>query len=338
MAGARLRAGGRRTTLAAVGPWAALAASALLPVWVQDSYVLHVFTLTGIYLVLALSFNLVFGYAGLLSLAHSAFFGVGAYAAALASLHWGVSFPVALALSAAVGGGAGLLVGVPALRLNRHAFVMITLSFTLLVQILALNWVDLTRGAMGLPGIPPAELRLGGWSWRAASRTETYYLTWVAAAASVALMTRVGSSRFGRALRAVQQDEVLAESQGIPTFRVKLGALALSAAVAGCAGALFAVYLGFTDPSVFDFYYMETVLLMTVLGGPGTVWGVVGGSLLVGAIPEILRMARALRMVLYGLFLVLAILFMPDGLAGYLRRAGGVRLAVSRGQRRGARP
>jgi branched-chain amino acid transport system permease protein len=294
---------------------AGLAAALCLPLWVRSNYPLHLLVMTEIYVVLALSLNLMLGYAGLLSLAPPAFFGIGAYTAALLSLRLQLPFWPALALAALAGLLFALAIGVPSLRLSRHSFVIVTLSFTLLAQLVATNWTDLTRGAMGLPGIPPATL----FGVRVLGKAAWYYLMLGIVLATLLAFVRLIRSRLGRAILTVREDEILARSLGIPTEWVKLLAFGLSGLLGGLAGGCYAHYISFIDPSLFDFYYMENLLIMVVLGGAGTVWGVVAGAAIFTLLPELLRIHPELRTLLYGALLLIAVSAAPEGLAGWVR-------------------
>jgi branched-chain amino acid transport system permease protein len=287
----------------------------LMPLLARSNYLLHILVMTEIYVILALSLNLVMGYAGLLSLAPPAFFGIGAYASALLSLRVGLSFWVGLASAGAAGLLFAVAIGVPSLRLSRHSFVIVTLSFTLLAQIVATNWTELTRGAMGLPGIPAVEL--GG--VKITSKTGWYYLMLVLVIVTVAGFKALVGSRLGRAIVMVREDEVLAQAVGLNTASVKLWAFAISGLLGGIAGSCYAHYISFIDPSLFDFYYTENLLIMVILGGAGTVWGVVAGAVIFNAIPELLRIHPELRTLLYGLVLLGAISVAPGGLAGWIK-------------------
>ena len=291
----------------------ALGAAVAVPFVLSSDYALHLAVMACVYLILASSLNLVMGHGGLLSLAHPAFFGVGAYAAALLAIR-GAPFLAGLAAALALAAAAGAAVGLPALRLSRHAFVMVTLSVTLLFQILALNWTTVTRGPMGIPGIPlPALLGV-----TIATKTQFYYLMLALALACIASVVVVTRSPAGRALMAVRESDVLAAALGINPLRYRLQAFVIAAAWAGAAGAGYAHYISIVDPSVFDFYWMESLLVMVILGGPGSVAGVAAAAVVFTAVPEWLRVSQDLRMVLYGAILLAAILFLPEGLSGWL--------------------
>lgn len=295
--------------------WLAIALAALLPVVVRSNYLLHIMVMTEIYVILALSLNLVLGYAGLLSLAPPAFFGIGAYTSALLALRLQLPFWITLPAAAAAGLLFAAAIGVPSLRLSRHSFVIVTLSFTLLAQLVATKWTDLTRGAMGLPGIPTATV----FGIPVTGKVGWYYLVLAMTLASLGFFTLLVRSRLGRAILTVREDEILAQAAGIHTWRVKLYTFAISGLLGGVAGSCYAHYITFIDPAVFDFYYMENLLIMVILGGAGTVWGVVAGAAIFNVVPELLRIHPELRTFLYGIVLLVAVSVAPGGLAGWMR-------------------
>jgi branched-chain amino acid transport system permease protein len=296
-------------------PIVALLALAL-PLVAGSPYVLHVAIMTGFYVILAQSLNLVLGYGGLLSLATPAFFGMGAYVAAILALRFGWDSAATFALAALAGVATGLAIGFPSLRVSRHSFVIVTLSATLLLQLVANNWEDLTRGSLGLTNLPPP--RFLGVAVR--ERSEWYLLS-VAAAAAVVLATRlVVGSRFGRALVATRENEQLAIAAGINVFRTRLFAFSVSGAFAGLAGALYAHFITYIDPGVFGFSVSETLLIMVILGGSGTLWGPVGGAVVFTILPEVLRLTPEIRSLVYGIILLVIVLYRPAGLATWLGR------------------
>lgn len=293
----------RRHALVAAAALAALA----LPLVVSSSYVLHIAILAGVYIVLVQSFNLVLGYCGLLSFASPAFFGIGAYVASLLALRMGWDTIVTLPLAVAGGILAAILVGFPSLRVSRHAFVIVTLAATLLLQLLALNWEDMTRGSLGLPSIPPPKL----FGIALKTRVEWYYLSIAAAAAAVLCTWMVVGSRFGRALVATRDNEQLATACGINVFRTRLFAFSLSGGLAAAGGALYAHFITYIDPGVFGFSVTESLLVMVILGGSGTLWGPIAGAVVFTALPELLRMTPEIRSLVYGVILLVIVVLRP---------------------------
>ena len=292
----------------------------LLPFVLGSPYVLHIAIVTGFYVILAQSLNLVLGYGGLLSLATPAFFGIGAYAAAILALRFGWDGTATLAVAALAGVAAGIAIGFPSLRVSRHSFVIVTLSATLLLQLVANNWEDMTRGSLGLANIPAPRF----FGVPVEGRTAWYLLSLAAAAAVVLVTRRVVGSRFGRALVAARDNEQLALATGIDVFRTRLFAFSLSGASAALAGALYAHFITYIDPGVFGFSVSETLLIMVILGGSGTLWGPVAGAVVFTALPELLRIAPEVRSLLYGVVLLLIVLYRPAGLATWLGRRSAV--------------
>ena len=287
----------------------------------MNEYYLALGVSFGVFSVLAGGLNLVYGYTGLLSFAQVAFFGIGGYTAALLVTERGWSLWTGAAAGGLLAALAGLAIGYSSLRLSRHAFAIVSLSFALLCMIVARDWVTLTRGPMGIPGLPVPVLDLpGGLRWRLGQPVDFFYLLLGYSAIAHALLYLVVTSRLGRAMQAIRMNEPLAQAQGIDPVRYRLLAVGLSALLAGGAGGLFVFYLTIVDPSVFDFYYTETMLIMVILGGPGSFWGVLAASAVLTALPDMLRFTTDLRMVLYGTVLIAAMLLFPGGVGGWLRR------------------
>jgi len=293
---------------------AALGAAAMLtlPLWLASPYHLHVVIMAGIFTILALSLNLLLGYTGQLSLGHAGFFGIGAYTSALLALHWEWPFWLALPSAALTAGLAGYGIGRLALKVRGAYFVLVTISFAGVISLISINWMELTNGPLGLPGVPAPELP--GLSFR--TKGAYYYLVLAAAGLSYLVCHRVVRSRLGRAFVALRENEPLAESVGVDPTRTLVAAAVLSAAMAGVAGSLYAHYTRFVSPEVFLFSYTVTMVIMVVAGGKGTLLGPVVGAILFTALPEALREAMAWQwqMVAYGLLLVALVFFLPRGI------------------------
>ena len=212
-----------------------------------------------------------------------------------------------------------MLIGIPALRVSRDAFVIVTLSFTLLLQLLARNWISVTRGPMGIPGLPAPSLQLPGIGHVDGSEPANFYWIMLAfAVLALAFFRRLFRSEIGLALLAMNQDEPLARSQGVQVRRYQLMAFAISAVVTSMAGGLFVSHLTIVDPTIFDVYYTQMILIILILGGPGHFWPVLASSVVFTIVPELLRLTPDLRMVLFGIILVVAVLFVPGGFGGFL--------------------
>jgi len=301
-------------------PAAALLALAALtaPSWIVDPYFVHIVIMAGIFAVLALSLNLLLGYTGQLSLGHAAFFGIGAYTSALITLRLEWSFWLALPAAMLAAGLAGWAIGRLALKLRGAYFVLVTISFAGVIALVSINWMDLTNGPLGLPGVPaPA---IGPWSLK--SKTAYYYLVLAAVALAYLTCRRLVYSRVGRAFVALRENEPLAESIGIDGTHYLVVAAVVSATLAGLAGSLYAHYTRFVSPEVFLFTYTVTMVIMVVAGGKGTLAGPLVGAVLFTVLPEALRAATSWQwqMLAYGAILILFTLFLPRGIVPTLFR------------------
>ena len=305
--------------------WLAFLAS--VPLWLDNPYLLHVFIVTGIFMVAAISLNLLLGYAGQLSLGHVAFFGIGAYASALVSLGFDVSFftlkpkPVWFAMLCGIvaAGLCGWMIGRLAFKVRGAYFVIVSISFAEVVRLVAVNWVELTQGPMALNNIPP--LAIGGFSFF--KKNENYWLVLTVAVISYVLVKRIVNSRAGRAMVALAENEPLATSVGVDVTKSLVLAAVISAAMAGAAGALYAHYVRIVDPDVFLFLYTVTMVIMVVTGGKGTLAGPVVGGLVFGLMPEGLRafaFKPEMQWIIYGVLMVLVVVYLPTGIVPALKR------------------
>jgi branched-chain amino acid transport system permease protein len=283
-----------------------------VPAWLPNPYYLHIVIMAGIFAILALSLNLLLGYTGQLSLGHTAFFGIGAYTSALLTLRLEWSFWLGLPAAAVAAGLAGWAIGRLALKLRGAYFVLVTISFAGVISLVSVNWMDLTNGPLGLPGVPAPSL--GPWSLR--GKPAYYYLVLAALALAYVVCHRLVHSRIGRAFLALRENEALAESVGIDVTRYLVLAAVVSAAMAGMAGSLYAHYTRFVSPEVFLFTYTVTMVIMVVAGGKGTLAGPLVGAALFTVLPEALRAATSWQwqMLAYGVILVLLVFFLPRGI------------------------
>ena len=292
----------------------ALAVLALVPA-VANPYLVYVTSIALLYVILAVGLNVLLGYAGQFAFANAALFGIGAYATGLAQLKLGCPFWLALPAGALFTTLAGLLVALPALRLSGLYLALATMAFAQFTQWTMLNWESVTLGAGGFKVPPPSFSWLG-----ISSATGVYYLTLAITAGLVAAAWNTVRSRVGRAMIAVRDSEVAAEALGVDLARTKTLAFAMSAFYAGTAGGLYSATLNFVAPEGFDLFQMVVHFSMVVVGGLGSVWGaVLGAGLLVG-VQEVLRAFKSAQEIAFGLVLMTAIIFLPDGLISLLRR------------------
>jgi branched-chain amino acid transport system permease protein len=284
---------------------------ALLPL-VADNYVLDVLIMSGIYIILALGLNVVVGFTGLLNLGFVAFYAVGAYSYAVLNTMLGLGFwsamPAALALTTL----SGFLLAVPALRLRGDYLAIVTLGFGEIVRLVLNNWDSFTNGPNGISGIASpsvAGVSLGGLS-------RYYYLVACLVVITVFVIGRVKDSKIGRAWIAIREDEIASSSMGINTTAYKLSSSAFGAFWAGLAGCLFAAKMRFVSPESFTFMESVLILCMVIVGGLGSIAGVIVGAVLLVTLPEVLREVQMYRMLALGSGLVFLMIFRPQGLFG----------------------
>lgn len=290
----------------------------------SQSYLFRLAELSMLFVILAVSLNLVTGTAGLVSLGHAAFYAVGAYTAAIVAARTGWGLEATLPASVFVAGAIAFIVAIPAIRLVRIFFTVATLSVGEIINITILNWDGLTRGPMGMRSIPP--LRLFGWPL--GGRLATYFTIAVVMVLVIVTVHRLTNSPYGNALRAVREDEQSANGMGLGVDRMKVGVFAIGGGLAGAAGCLLAQSTGYISPDMFGLDQSILILTMVVVGGLGSLPGAVVGACLLVLVPELARGAGHLRTVLVGLVLYLSILLLPKGLvaeAWALRRVGNPR-------------
>jgi branched-chain amino acid transport system permease protein len=307
--------------LPAIGVLALFALFYLVPIAAPgELYALHILTLALCYAVPAIGLNLLFGYTGLVSLGHMGFAGVGAYTTALLMKSAGVAFVPALAAGALMAGIVGVLVGMPCLRLRSHFFIIVTLAVGVILYTLFNNLDALTGGAEGLPGIPrpqPIDLGFVVADFR---RPQGFY--WLALTVFVVMFVVqyfIVRSDFGRSLAAIRQDETVAAARGVNVFAHKLAIFAISAAIAGVGGGLKVTFLRAAAPLSFELLESINLVMIVILGGAGFLLGPLIGAILFIAIPEVLRIANELRLVIFGAVLVLFALYAPRGLCGLVQ-------------------
>ena len=275
-----------------------------------------------IYAILALSLNLLVGYTGLPSLCHAAFFGVGAYIASLLVLDANIPFFICIVFGILGTVILSFLISFPSLRLRGDHFVLASLGFQTIVFSVLYNWVEVTEGPFGLAGIPSPSL----FNW--VLDTPLEYLLFSASAAflTAILLYWLGQSPFGRVLKAIREDELAAASLGKNVRLFKVSAFAIAAGFAAFAGAIFAGYLRYIDPTGFGLTESVFILSIIIVGGSGNTLGPLVGTFLLLLLPEVLRfmgipesVAPNLRLVIYSLLIILIMRFRPQGLAGEYR-------------------
>jgi len=283
-----------------------------------DNYWLRIYTMTGLWIMLALGLNVVAGFAGLLDLAYVAFFGIGGHCfALLSSSQFDIHLPflLVLPLAATFTMGVGFVLGSTSLRLKGDYLAIVTLAFAQIFKLLLLNLdspINITGGVNGIYSFDPISI----FGFRILSPVAYAYLIWLAALIVAIGAFRIKASRIGRGWEALREDELAAEATGVNTTWMKLMAFAGGAFVAGAAGALFASFQDSVFPNNFDFPQLVIVYCMVILGGLGNVTGVILGAVILSILPEFLREYGAYRMMSYGLILIVLMALRPQGIMG----------------------
>lgn len=297
----------------------------------DSSYYLHLAILTALSALTAASLNVVYGLAGQISLGHIAFYGAGAYFAAIVTVDHGWSPWVALVLTPLATGVAGGLLAVPAFRTSGIYFAIVTLAVGIVVHIVMINWVDVTHGPQGMPGVPYLpEVSLPGLTLDFSDHKTLALGLWALVGCWIAMTAWLLRTRLGDAWIAIRENERLARSLGVPSYRMKVVAQAIAAAGAGLAGALLGFYLGIVSPATFAPMESLMILVIVVVGGAGRLIGPVAGAVVLTTVPEWLRFADELRLILFGLVLLAIVMFLPGGLVAGAERLGSAIVRIVR--------
>ncbi len=281
--------------------------------WVSPSaYGIVLMNMALMYAIVVVGLNFVYGFGGFFSLAQAAFWGIGAYTAALLTTDWKMGFLVGMLGAVVVTSLFGLLLGLPTLKLRSHYLTLATLAFAEAVRLVLMNTEWLTHGANGIRGIPPAAI--GPLVFNDPYRF--YYLNLFIVLAAVLFTVRFRRSRLGRALEATRDDELAARASGVNVTYCRVLAFVLSALMAGMAGSLWAHFSAYISPETFDLFATIRFVSMLLIGGAGTAAGPVIGAVFLTYLPEWLRFLEAYYMAIYGLSIVIILVFAPRGVAG----------------------
>jgi len=283
-----------------------------------DGYFIHLLILIGIYFILAASLQLPLGYSGLLNFGHIAFFGIGAYTYAILTLN-GLPPIFVFLVAGTIAAIFGFLLSIPTNKLKGDYLALMSLGFSFVIYAILLNWTELTRGPLGLPGIPRPII----FDFVFSGNSSFFILVLIIAATSYLFLHLLTKSPFGKALEAIRDDELAARSLGKNTFRLKSVSLIISAFMAGIAGSLFAAYITFIDPSSFTFVNLIPILLIVIIGGIASLPGTFFATIVIILLPELFRfiglpseILGPVRQIFYALALILIIYFKPLGFYG----------------------
>lgn len=286
------------------------------------NYFFHLAVLIEIYLILSLSLNLMVGYTGLLSLAHAAFYGIGAYITTLLMVNFGINFFSSMFIAIVGATTLSLLISYASLRFRGDYFILSTLAFQIIVFAILYNWIEVTRGPYGIPNIPKPSL----FDVKIDSLLSFSILGLIITAIIIWMLRTVLKSPFGRILQAIRDDEVATASLGKKVISYKIRSVAIASACAAIAGSIYATYITYIDPTSFTLNESMLMLSMVIVGGTGNVRGPIIGAFILVLLPELLRflaipdtVAANLRLIIYGLLLILMMRFRPQGIAGSYR-------------------
>jgi branched-chain amino acid transport system permease protein len=286
------------------------------------AYIAHYLVMVGIYTILAVSLNLLVGYAGIFSLAHAAVYGIGAYASALVALKLGLGFWGGLVVAAVAGAFAAALVGIPSLRVAGDYYIVASFGLQVVILTVFMNWTDLTNGHAGLAGIPRPRV----FGLVIDNPFKYVVLSLALAALTYAVCRRLTGSAFGRTLRAVREDEIAAQATGKNVVLVKIVITTISSALGALGGSLYAHYITYINPSSFTLEESIFIVSLVILGGTERLAGPVVGAFVLLAVPEALKflaipdtVAAPMRQILYGGLLILFMFVRPEGILGRAR-------------------
>jgi len=291
----------------------AAAAALAFPLFGGEGYFTHIAIIVCIFSILASSLNLLMGYTGLVSIAHAAFFGVGGYTSGILAVKLGVPFWLALPAAAGVAAVVALGAGLPSFRTRGVYYIIVTVALQLIASEVFDNWDRMTGGGLGLKGIPRPGPPF-------ATKVGYYYLALAGAVLAQLTVARIVRSPIGLALMAMRDNETKALMLGASPLRFKVFAFVTASALAGLAGSLYVHYLEFAHPEFFNFAVSVDLFVAVMLGGAGTLWGPIIGVVILEAMREILHGLVALRLLIFGVLLIVLILFLPEGVLPPLTR------------------
>ncbi len=300
--------------------------AALVPAFTQNYYFLRIATLCVINIILGLSYNLVHGYMGQMSFATAAFWGIGAYAGAISITKLGVPSLLAAVLGMLLAGFFGWLIALPSLKVKGYYLSIVTMGFCEIVRLIELNWIEVTRGALGIMNIPPVTI----FGYELSSNTASYLIALVILIVTTILVRNLVGSNFGLALKAIRDDDAAAETMGINIIKVKQTNFIISAMICGFVGSFYAQYVTFIHPSGFTSAVSQEFVVMVIFGGLGSIPGTFLGCIALTVLPELLRGLLQYRLLIYGVLMVIMMNFKPTGILGNLDISNIKRMVLDR--------
>lgn len=283
-----------------------------LPLYVQSSYILRILTISLMYVMIALSLNLLTGFCGLMTLGHAAFWGIGAYTAAILSTRLGLGMGLSMLASGLFAGVVACVLGLTVLKLKGYYLTVVTLGFCEIVRLIEMNWMPVTRGPLGIARIPAPNL----FGIDLSSNMAIYYIILILAVLTALVVFSIVHSRIGLSIMACRDDDLAAGSIGINVYRCRVMVFVISAVIVGISGAFYAHYISFIDPSSFTAAASIDMLVMAIFGGLGSIPGTIIGAFVLTVLPETMRALAEYRTLIYGVLIVILMMVKPDGLLG----------------------
>ena len=290
----------------------ALILLAVFPLFVKSPYILRVATTALINIMLTLGLNVVTGYMGQTSFGTAAFWGIGAYVAAILSTRFGIGTELLVILSPLVAGFLAFLLGLCVLKLKGYYMAIVTLGFCEVVRLVELNWMSLTRGPMGITNIP----KLTFFGQKISNNAGIFLVALALTVLVTYVVWKLMNSRIGLTITSIRDDEIATQSMGIDIVKYKIGAFTLYGMICGLAGAFYAHFMSYIDPTMFKTVNSTEVIIMVIFGGLGSIPGSYLGAILLTILTELLRDLVEYRMLIYGLLLVVMMIVKPDGILG----------------------
>lgn len=284
----------------------------LIPQLIRDNYILTIGVFIGINALVAIGLTILMGYAGQISLGQAGFYGIGAYVSAILSLHYGLPVLISMIVAVSVASLTAVMLAIPSLKLKGHYLAVATLGFGEIIHIILHEWGP--GGPSGFGDIP----HFSFFGYTLSSTVEYFYLVWLCIVIIMIFSLSLLSSMTGKALRAMHDSEIASITLGINITFLKIKVFVLSAVYASLAGALYAHYVTFLSPSGFSLFYSVLVLMMVVIGGISNIWGGIAGAFVITILPETLRGFKEFDILVYGMILTIALLFMRKGIVPLL--------------------
>lgn len=285
-----------------------------LPFLLPNQYLVQILNLIGIYVLMGTGVNILIGYTGQLSLGQAAFYGIGAYSAALLNTHFGLPFLVILPIAVCISAVFGIVLAIPALKVKGSYLALVTIGFGEIVRMVLVNWIKVTKGPAGIVGIECPNI----FGFDFDTLQKYYFLILFFVVIGIIYQKWIVISRTGRAFKAIREDDKAAELTGINITTYKIRAFVIGAVYSAVAGVLYAMMIRYVSPDSFTTNDSNIFLWTAIMGGMGTIIGPVVGAIIMTILPEALRSLGAWRMVIYGIILLLVVIKYPGGVTPYL--------------------